>query len=450
MRIFTLSFILMGTVLFSGCAVEPLQTQLNNAMPEILAKIEKRKHFGGRLLIVQPSKHKMIAYLKAKNPQTRVDEISFLVFFIENLYYESFQKSAIYDEVILFNCEDVDVWDENICSQQKKWDKLESYARQNGFDYTVETVKDKIFFTDWKTGCQISLTNVAGMEPNSFLGEVEKAMEEFNAERIKSGQAVKDNKTAAGAVNNNYALCVGLVEYKNPEFSALIYAAEDAADLVAELKKLKWKDNNLKLLNDKNAVKAAIQDWLNKVPAASGENDLVIFWSGRAFKSEDIYLACYDSKMKSIKSAFRLAYLINAVKAKNCGRIIFILDLCSADGKTLDLKEYFNKLRMEKQIPKGWMFIVSSSPDREAEKKSDWKNGALSYCLLQGLRGKADGVQDLTPKDGKITLLEIYNYLSYVMPVETGEKIKQTKYASITANPDDPDIWRMEFKEGKK
>ncbi|MFA6716273.1 MAG: caspase family protein [Victivallaceae bacterium] len=239
----------------------------------------------------------------------------------------------------------------------------------------------------------------------------------------------------------SFALVAGLGEYKNKELSSLPYAENDAYDFVDELKKVKFNKDNIKILNNKNAAGADIKSCLKQ---AEG-NDLIIFWSGRAYKSGDIYLLCYDSKPQDSGSALSLRSMMKTVKNKNPRHVIFILDLCSADGKTLDIQEYFNELRMKKQVPKGWVFIVSASPDREAEKKSDWKNGALTYCLLQGLRGKADGAQDLTPKDGKITLREIYNYLSYVMPVETGEKIKQTKYASITVNPDNQAIWEMEF-----
>lgn len=457
MRIYVLSSILSGMVLLSGCAAykqaddATLQAQLKQHMPmlleQMLVKLQERKHFGGRLLIHQPSKQKMLTQyrniLKKANGVIQKGTMSLLLDFNNKLIIESFRKSNIYDEIVVLNCDTAEVCTEsqNLGSQQSHCDKLESYARQNGFDYTMEIVKNKTFFTNVKSGYQISLTG-AQTDMNLYMGEVEQVMQELSANKTAvESKSRAGNSKPVGAVKNNYALCIGLARYKNPKFSSLYYADGDAKDLAGELKKLKLYKNNIKILNNENALKADVKSHLEQAK----ENDLIIFWSGRAYESDDIYLSCYDSKPQDNGSALSLKRIIEIVKSRNPAHVICILDLCSADGKPLDLKKYLNKLRAEKQVPKGWIFIASASPGRKTEEKNNLKNGVLTYCLLQGLRGKADGIQDLTPKDGKISLQEIYNYLSYEMPVETIQSLKQSRSATIITNPDDQEIWKMEL-----
>lgn len=252
----------------------------------------------------------------------------------------------------------------------------------------------------------------------------------------------------------SHVLLVGLEKYEDTAWNDLPYGSKDAKDFANEFKKLKSNEGRIKILSDKEATSANVKNSLDKILLETGKDDLVIFWSGRACngagKATDIQFVCHDSKMRGKEEPISLKYLMETLKDKNPGRVVCILDLCSSDNINLDIKKYLDKLRSEKQIPKGCILIISVSPDRKAEKKNNLENGALTWCLLQGIRGKADGIQDLTPKDGKITLREIYNYLSYEMPVETALRIKQSKYATIITNPDDREIWKMEFEVRKK
>jgi erythronate-4-phosphate dehydrogenase len=94
--------------------------------------------------------------------------------------------------------------------------------------------------------------------------------------------------------------------------------------------------------------------------------------------------------------------------------------------------------------PLFWLvFMVSADADRSAIEHSSWRNGAFTHCLLDGLRGKADGFQSAGRQDGIVTLGELRSYLATAMPEETEKVLGAARHPLITTSSGDPDIWNL-------
>lgn len=90
--------------------------------------------------------------------------------------------------------------------------------------------------------------------------------------------------------------------------------------------------------------------------------------------------------------------------------------------------------------------MVSADSDRQAVEHSSWRHGAFTHCLMQGLRGNADGFQSTGAKDGTVTLGELRAYLTTSMPDETQKVLGAAKHPLITTNSGDPSIWDLTLK----
>ncbi len=97
----------------------------------------------------------------------------------------------------------------------------------------------------------------------------------------------------------------------------------------------------------------------------------------------------------------------------------------------------------QKQIPKGWIFMVGADTDRQAIENSSWSNGAFTYSLIKGINGEADGFQSAGAKDGIVTMGELKDYMNISMPNETQKILGVAKRPVITTSSGDPDIWNI-------
>ncbi len=254
-----------------------------------------------------------------------------------------------------------------------------------------------------------------------------------------------------------YALIIGISEYKysgKHGLTNLLYADDDAFDFVDTLKNMGWRSSHIKILTNHKATKRnieiALESWFTK----AGSRDLIIvFWSGHGYPDpedpEKVYFACYDSEINIPATGYRMDRVRLSLEERRTKNVLFFADTCHA-GKLITRGErgisvvpHINKLRREKKIPKGWVFMVGAETDRQALEHSSWSNGAFTHCLLNGLRGKADGFESIGPKDGIVTMRELQTYMNTVMPDETHRVFGVARRPLITTTTGDPTIWDL-------
>ncbi len=251
---------------------------------------------------------------------------------------------------------------------------------------------------------------------------------------------------------------LGVGRYQARTVNPLPYAKDDAESFVEELKKLGWRKSHIRCLTDQESTKANVQEALDGWLTKAGKNDVVVlYWSGHGFPDpespEKVYLACYDTDPLKPWTGYRMDRVIDALKEKGARNVIVIADTCHAGKlitrgeKGLAVRPYMEKLRQDKQIPKGWIFMVAADADRKAVENSRWNHGAFTYCLLKGLNGEADGFEGIGPKDGVVTMLELRAYLNSEMPEETQKILGIAKHPLITTSSGDPGIWDLSLRK---
>ncbi len=255
----------------------------------------------------------------------------------------------------------------------------------------------------------------------------------------------------------SWAIIIGISEYKfagQHGLKNLLFADEDARTFAYALKNLGWNESHLKLLVNKEAtqrnIKIALESWLTK----AGPNDkIVLFWAGHGFPDpedpERVYFACYDTEISIPATGYRMDRVRATLEERKSRNVILFADTCHA-GKIitrgvrgLSIVPQIDKMRLKKDIPKGWIFMVSADTDRQAIEHSSWTNGAFTHCLINALTGAADGYQSAGPKDGTVTMGEIRAYLTSVMPEETQKILGVAKWPVITTGTGDIDIWKL-------
>jgi len=256
---------------------------------------------------------------------------------------------------------------------------------------------------------------------------------------------------------HKWAVIIGISNYKHPGpngLANLIYADDDAKAFARTLKHLGWSNSHIKLMLNKQATKRnieiALESWLTK----AGPNDqIVLFWAGHGFPDpenpEKVYFACYDTDISIPVTGYRMDKVRAALEERRSRNVILLADTCHA-GKLitrgergLSIVTQINKMRREKKVPKGWIFLVGADTDRKAIEHTSWANGAFTHCLIKGLSGGADGYESVGPKDGIVTMGELRAYLNSAMPDETQKVLGVAKRPIITTSTGDPDIWNL-------
>ena len=287
-----------------------------------------------------------------------------------------------------------------------------------------------------------------------FSSELDKAQKE--GIKQDQGTVISDSLDSI-TTGQSWAIIIGISEYKfagQNDLKNLLFADEDARTFAYALKNLGWNESHLKLLVNKEAtqrnIKIALESWLTK----AGPNDkIVLFWAGHGFPDpedpERVYFACYDTEISIPATGYRMDRVRATLEERKSRNVILFADTCHAGkiitrgARGLSIVPQIDKMRRKKDIPKGWIFMVSADTDRQAIEHSSWTNGAFTHCLINALTGAADGYQSAGPKDGTVTMGELRAYLTSVMPEETQKILGIAKWPVITTGTGDIDIWKL-------
>lgn len=264
-------------------------------------------------------------------------------------------------------------------------------------------------------------------------------------------------KLSPSSSGSKWAVIIGLSKYKHSGQSGLanlIFADDDAKAFARTLRNLGWSDSHVKSLVNEKATQRniliALESWLTK----AGSNDqIVLFWAGHGFPDpedpEKVYFACYDTDIKIPATGYRMDRVRSTLEERKAKNVIVFADTCHA-GKLItrgdrgvSIISSIEKMRREKKVPKGWIFMVGADTDRQAIEHTSWKNGAFTHLLIKGLSGEADGFQSAGANDSVVTLGELRAYMNTAMPDETQKVLGVAKRPVITTSTGDPDIWNL-------
>lgn len=272
------------------------------------------------------------------------------------------------------------------------------------------------------------------------------------------GKNLKEIKDEAHTMPiSSWAVIIGISKYQysgQNGLTNLIFADDDAKAFARSLRNLGWNESHIKLLVNEDAtqrnIMIALESWLSK----AGPNDqIILFWAGHGFPDpedpEKVYFACYDTDISIPVTGYRMDRVRRALEERKTKNVILLADTCHA-GKLITRGErgisivpQIEKMRKDRNVPKGWIFMVGADTDRQAIEHTSWKNGAFTHSLIRGLEGKADGFQSAGRKDDIVTMGELRAYMNTIMPDETQKVLGVAKRPVITTSTGDPNIWDL-------
>ena len=231
-----------------------------------------------------------------------------------------------------------------------------------------------------------------------------------------------------------YALVIGVSEYSDTKIAQLNYAHKDANEFANYLMSEaggKVPADHIKLLTNKDATVSKIYNakrWLEETPK---KGDLVFFYfAGHGDVESSLYklgfLLAHDTPHKNyLNNAIRIEdfnIMANTLSVEKEIDVILITDACHS-GK-LAGSDNRGRMLIGEQLSrsqKNEIRIASCESDQLAQEDLVWGGGrgAFSYHLVNGLKGLADGPDEI---DGIVTLFELKNYLEKLVPKEVFEE----------------------------
>ena len=223
-----------------------------------------------------------------------------------------------------------------------------------------------------------------------------------------------------------YLLAVGVSKYKR--YQPLKYADKDAEDFAKAMcgqAGLMYEKVEMRTLPNGKATRAEIMDGLDWLMRAPTKRDIaMVFLSGHGLSDERrrYYFLPYDFDQASkLASGVRQSDLTEALRDIPAKKAIFFVDSCHAGGASgtgfkggqqADIDGLVNDL---KSTEAGVVVFASSTGTQVSQEHKNWRNGAFTEALLEGLAGKADLFGT-----GAITVKGLDAYLANRVKVLTG------------------------------
>jgi uncharacterized caspase-like protein len=198
---------------------------------------------------------------------------------------------------------------------------------------------------------------------------------------------------------NLYILAIGVGDYFNAGVPKLDYAAKDATDFVSAMKAQKgslYGDVVTKVITDQAATRQAVLqglDWMEKQPT---QYDVaMIFLSGRGLADNkgNYYFGCSEIDPADVRSTgVRETEFAETIHVLPCKALVFMdagqpLKPSDADAnKDVPLSGIDQDLQ---NTPNGTVLFLSASGAQPSVESDQWKNGAFTKALVEGIKGKA-------------------------------------------------------------
>lgn len=230
-----------------------------------------------------------------------------------------------------------------------------------------------------------------------------------------------------------YLLSIGVSEYKQGDLK-LKYAAKDAQDFVRAMENQKgglYRDVISRVLVNASATKDGILDSLEWIQKEATNNDVaVIFLAGHGVNDSNgtYYFLPENVEVDRLKRTGVSIADIKQTVSTLAGKVLLFVDTCHSGNifggrrALADINAIVNDLSSAEN---GAVVFASSTGRQYSLEKDEWKNGAFTKALVEGISGKADYT-----KKGSITVNMLDLYLS-----ERVKELTEGKQTPATAKP---------------
>lgn len=240
--------------------------------------------------------------------------------------------------------------------------------------------------------------------------EIVEVLSEVNVDDIPA--KVKGFEAAA-----NFALVVGIGEYREKVIPTVKYASRDAEVVARHLENIAGIPKaNIKLLTDSKATKsdieAQVQEWLPR--RVTQESTVLVYYAGHGApgnKGQEAYIVPYEGNPDYPSQLYPLEKLYQALNGLPARHVIVLLDSCFSGAKGRSVTGEGTRpiaISIENPLLAGGKITVLAAAEG-SQVSSDYdkvQHGLFTYYLLRGLRGEAD-----TAGKGSVELGELYRYV---------------------------------------
>jgi uncharacterized caspase-like protein len=241
---------------------------------------------------------------------------------------------------------------------------------------------------------------------------------------------MSQNLADEAGIENRYAVCVGIDQYReSADLTPLKHAEENASAVDALLGRMGFEPKNRRLLLGEVATFEFIKATLTTFGAVKPKtNDLVIFYfAGYSLDvqiDEDegtIVLASHDFDLEATRQdveyraqkTLRLGMVREIFEYSKSTNVLFIFDTCLGGDYELSTSGL--------QISINWVFanknpgrvVISSCVTPEEYNGNDGEQGTFARYLLAALEGKAEEAKNA---NGDVTVGSLFKYLYNSMP----------------------------------
>ncbi|NBQ68237.1 MAG: hypothetical protein EBU46_05135, partial [Nitrosomonadaceae bacterium] len=235
-----------------------------------------------------------------------------------------------------------------------------------------------------------------------------------------------------------YVLAIGVRKYKT--YNPLKFADRDAQEFIKRVQQQKgqlYKDVQVKPLLNEQADRIAILDGFDWIRRQTTQHDVaIVFISGHGINDHqgEYYLLPYDIEGSKLFATGISKSEISRVLNQTAGKLVIFLDTCYAGGAQsrnikgglqADINGVVNELA---KTGRGAVVFASSTGNQVSVELDEFKHGAFTKALLEGLNGKADLL-----KDGFISTSELDAFVSNrVKELTRGEQMPTTAKPDTT------------------
>jgi uncharacterized caspase-like protein len=211
-------------------------------------------------------------------------------------------------------------------------------------------------------------------------------------------------------------LVVGVSDYEIPQYR-LKLAAKDASDFAAVIRRQQgklYREVVVRELKDRRATRSAFLAelaWLGR--AGDKDDTFVLFLAGHGVndRAGNYHFLTSDASREALRASAIADRDIREALRVLPGRTLLFIDTCHAgnvlgDRRNGELTRLINDISSPEN---GVVVFAASSGPQDSQESDDWNNGAFTYALVSGLRGKADPL-----RAGRIT----YKGLDYFVAEE--------------------------------
>jgi WD40 repeat protein len=228
-----------------------------------------------------------------------------------------------------------------------------------------------------------------------------------------------------------YALVVGVGKFKDAKINALSWAGQDAREFAEALKRQQgrlYRKVEVRLLEDEKAESGAILNGLTWLKRQVGQGDVgVVFLAGHGVTDPggDYFYIPYNAELEDVAGVLLPARgssvpdteIYHTLKSL-AGNALFFFDTCHAGkaaGVSFRGSQDYNKLINEIAGSANAIVLASSTGAEQSQERDDWRHGAFTKALLEGMEGKG---LHYTP--GVVTIDELNLYVKERVKELTG------------------------------